>query len=81
MNPAHPGAPPMRPPSLAWMLAVLADAPVLEGLGSRTRLTFQASASLLVGMILFTVPLVVAYGTMFGLSKLAGRIRRGRPRR
>jgi hypothetical protein len=50
------------------MFGVLADTSFPEGLGSWTRLTFQASGSL------------QAYGTMFALARLAGRLRRGRSR-
>jgi hypothetical protein len=63
------------------MLDLFADTSFLEGLGTWARLTFQFSAWLFIGLIFFMVPLAVSYGSMFALSKLAGRIRRGRCRR
>ncbi|HEU4884984.1 MAG TPA: hypothetical protein VFT45_22180 [Longimicrobium sp.] len=68
----------MRPASLPWMVTVLADTSFLEGLGTWARLTLQFSVHLFVGILFLMVPLIVVYGTMFILSKLAGRIRRGR---
>jgi hypothetical protein len=48
-----------------------------EALGIWVSETFQAAWMLVYG-VLFIIPLITVYGTMWALSNLAGRIRRGR---
>jgi hypothetical protein len=49
-----------------------------EALGIWAGETLQVAAGMLVVGVLYLVPLFTVYGTMWALSKLAGRIRRGR---
>ena len=51
-----------------------------EALGIWVSETLQAAGMLVYG-VLFIIPLFTVYGTMWALSKLAGRIRRGREAR
>jgi hypothetical protein len=60
------------------MLAALADVSFLEGLGIWAVRTLQMAGWLLIGLLMAGVPVFAVYGTMFALSKLAGRIRRSR---
>jgi len=50
---------------------------LLEGLG----LALAGSIYLIIVLLMVCVPIFAVYGTMFALSKLASRIRRGRSRR
>ena len=61
--------------------AVLTATSFPEALGIWLGETLPIVAWLLVGLVMACVPIFITYGTMYALSKLAGRIRRNRFRR
>lgn len=68
----------MRPRSLAGAAALWVAVPSFpEALGIWVVETLQMGAWLLVCGVIFLAHLFVVYGTMYALSKLAGRIRGG----
>jgi hypothetical protein len=62
-------------------VAALAVSPFVETLGTWLEGVAMVAIWLLICLVIACVPIFVAYGTMFALSRIAGRIRRGRKSR
>jgi hypothetical protein len=62
-------------------VAALAIPPFIEALGTWLGGIARVAFWLLICLLIASVPIFVVYGTMFALSRIAGRIRRGRESR